>query len=794
MKEINEEIRKEYEKIKDKISYEDFLKEMESRMKDYEEVSFMGELDVARVIVGEHLDEENQPLSEDNPIVKISDVKPGNHNINLIGRVTRISNVKKFINQKGRAGKLANLLLADEKSEIRVVMWTENVKLLKKFTEGDVIKINNVDIKQGFKADNNEAHLNMNSTTQKLSEEESPNLPPYKEEITNITDIRKDMEVNIIARIIRIPRIRTFDKNGKEGKVASIEIQDQTGKIAYTLWNKDVDLINTLDLQEGDSIKILGAQSRLRNEEISLSHHYLGRIIKDEFDVPEYHEKILKIGDAHEIRDVTLLGVISKIYDSITFMRKDGSTGQVRSMEMEDDTGRIKVTLWNDDTKLELKKGDIIKITGGNIEFDQYSGTDYRVNTNWNTKIIINPPLETQIKEMLQECGKYLKPVKIGDINAIEDEGEEIDIIGRVINISEPNQFQRDDGSVGMVRSAEIADDSGVVRVSLWDEKTESVLNIGDAIKIENAKTRMGINDIELSVGKPARLLKPSAEEIEHLPPINEIEDSLYENKNISELKEGDRNIRILGRILTLYELNEFTRSDGTPGLVRSIEIGDQTGVIRASLWDEQAKNPSNEGDVVKIENPRVVYRNERTELSIGRTTSIVKAKKEESDKIPSINEIQDKRYPAKKIEEVEENDQNIKVTGKIIDTQANKILYEMCPKCNKRVTLTEDGYVCDMCGEDVETPNPLLIIPIVIEDKTGTITATFFRKAAEEIIGRTTQEVEEIIKKTGDEGSLEDDVTDLVETEITIIADARFDEYNEEIRLIAKKVLEKKL
>jgi replication factor A1 len=459
-------------------------------------------------------------------------------------------------------------------------------------------------------------------------------------------------------------------------------------------------------------------------------------------------------------------------------------------MEIEDDTGRIKVTLWNDDTTLEFQKGDIIKIIGGNIEFDQYSGTDYRVNTNWNTKIIINPPLENQIKEVLQECGKYLKPVKIGDLNTIEDEGEEVDIIGIVINISEPNQFQRDDGSSGMVRSAEIADNSGVVKVSFWDEKAESGLNIGDTVKIENARTRMGIYDIELSVGKPARLLKPNDAEIKNLPPINEIEDSLYENKNIKELKEGDRNLRIIGRISSLSEPNKFTKSDGTSGIVRSAELGDQTGVIRLSLWDEKAENPLNEGDAVKIENPRVVNRNERTELSISKNTSLTKIKKEESKNIPSMNEIQEKMYPSKKIEEIEENDQNIKVDGKIIDAQGNKILYEMCPNCNKRVTLTEEGYVCDMCGEDVENPNPLLIIPLVIEDETGTINVTFFRKAAEEIIGKTTQKVEEIIKETGDEGSLEDLVNDLVETEIKIIADARFDDYNEEIRLIAKKIL----
>lgn len=794
MKEITEDIRTEYEKIKDKISYDDFLKELESRMKDYEEVSFMGELDVARVIVGEHIDEENQPLSENNPLIKIAELKTGNQNINLIGRVMGISNIKKFTNKKGKVGKLANLILADETGQIRIVMWTENIKLLKNFSEGDAIKISNVDIKQGFRSDNNEAHLKLNSTIHKLSDNEFSELPSYKEKIANIKDIKADMEVNVIARIVRIPRTRTFERNGNEGKVTSIELQDQTGKITYTLWNKDVDLVDDLDLNEGDSVKILGAESRSRNDEISLVHRYLSKIIKDKFNVPEYHENILKIGDAHEIRDVTIIGVVSKLYDTITFTRSDESTGRVRSMELEDDTGRIKVTFWNDDTRLELKKGDIIKITGGNIEFDEYSGTNYRVNTNWNTKIIINPPLEDQVKKMLLECGKYLKPYKIGELSTIEDEGEEVDIIGRLVNISEPNQFHRDDGSVGLVRSAEIADDSGAIRVSFWDEKAESNLNMGDAVKIENARTRMGIYNVELSVGKTARLIKPNVEEIENLPSINEIEDKLYESKSIDELKEGDKDLRVFGRIIELTDPNNFARSDGTPGLVRSAEIGDQTGIVKLSLWDEQAKKPLNEGNIVKIENPRVSYRNGNIELSVGRNTTINIVKNEEAEGIPSINEIQNKLYVTKKIDEIEENDQNVKVKGKIIDARGNKILYQMCPNCNKSVTLTENGFVCDMCGEDIENPNLLLIVSLDVEDDTGTMNTTFFRKAAEKLIGKTTHEVNEIIKNTGDEGSLEDLVNDLIESDITIIADARFDDYNEEIRLTAKKILEMKI
>jgi len=86
------------------------------------------------------------------------------------------------------------------------------------------------------------------------------------------------------------------------------------------------------------------------------------------------------------------------------------------------------------------------------------------------------------------------------------------------------------------------------------------------------------------------------------------------------------------------------------------------------------------------------------------------------------------------------------------------------------------------------------MIIPCVIEDDTGTMRVTFFRTAAEELIGMKIKEVLEVIEKTGDEGSLEDKISDLVGNEITVVADASFDEYNEEIRLNAKKLVEMKL
>lgn len=793
MREISEEIRQEYEKIKDKISYEDFLKKMEIRAQDYEGVSFMSELDLARVIVGEYIEEKNEPLIQESKDHKISELEAGQHNLTIVGRVMKMSNIKKFTSRKGKEGRLANIILADDTGSMRMVFWTENIKLLTKneIREGDVIKLKGVEIKQGYRED--EAHLNARSELKKLPSEEFTYLPSPITEITRLCDVQGDVEVNVIARIIRIPRIRTFDRNGSEGKVASLELQDASGKMTFTLWNRDTDLINTLDLHEGDAVKIMGAQSRVRNGEVSLNHSWIGRVEKGEFDVPEYSENVLKIGDAREMRDVTIVGVASKVYDEITFERDDGSTGRVKSLELEDDTGAIRVTLWNEDTALEIKKGDIIKIIGGNIEFDDYSTAGYRINTNWNSKILINPPIDAKLKEMLQECGKYLKPFKIGELNQIEDEGDEVDVVGRVVNLYEPNEFQRDDGSKGVVRSAELADETGVVRVSLWEDKAEGHLNEGDAVKIENARTRLGNYNVELSVGKTSRILKPNPEEMEKLPSVKEVADMLYQDKKITELTEGDREARILGRILSLYEPREFTREDGSRGMVRSVEIADDTGVIRASLWDDQANQQFSEGDAVRIANPRVTLRNDVVEISAGRTTQVTRVKDEESD-LPALKDIQEKIYPSKKIDEIEEDLRNIRVSGEIMEAFGNKILFEMCPTCNKRVIWEEDTYVCEVCGEEVENPEYLMIISILLEDDTGTIRTTFFRQAAEDLLGISTKEAEEIIDKTGDEGSLEEKVVELVGRQIKIIADAGFDEYNEEVRLNAKKVLEIKI
>ena len=80
-------------------------------------------------------------------------------------------------------------------------------------------------------------------------------------------------------------------------------------------------------------------------------------------------------------------------------------------------------------------------------------------------------------------------------------------------------------------------------------------------------------------------------------------------------------------------------------------------------------------------------------------------------------------------------------------------------------------------------------MVPLRIEDETGSIKVTFFDDLAEELISMKKDE----INRTYDEGyGIEDILEDLNGQTIEIVANVSFDEYSEENRLNPKRILAK--
>ncbi len=790
-----------WEKVQDALSKDEFIDKFNKIKEEYKDASFFSDKDFIDMVVNPFTGEETKVETVDTFDVgtpkTIAEVEPGRQGFSVIARVMSISNPKSFTSRKGEDGQLANMQIADNTGEVRLVLWSENIKHLKHITEGDIVEISDVDCKDGFRG-GKEFSLRPRSLLRAIDEtsENYPDniaeFPVYEENIISIADIAPDEKVSIIGRLIRVPTPHSYESNGKKGKVTSLEIQDKTGKIAYTLWNKDVKLIDSLDLKEGDIVKLLNEQSRERNGEISLSH-WDGRILKIEgdYDIPEYEENIIKIGGAQEINDVTLIGIVTKIQDTIQFDRQDGTKGYVKSIEITDETGSIRVTLWGDDTKLKVAKGDILKVMGGNIEYDDYATSGYRVNTNWNTELRVNPEGNEDLAESLNEIASKLGPITIKEVQDHEDDGEEVDIIGRLITLNDTHSFQRDDGTTGFVRSGDIADSTGKVRISFWDDKAEASYGIGKAYQVENARTRLGMYEVELNVGKTTRVIELSDAESSDLPSFEELEEQIYETKKIFDIEEDDMNIKVVARILEIEDTREFERQDGTKGLVRNMTIGDDSGFIPVTLWDDKTNLPYDINEAIKIQNPRVNYNDmsNRVELSIGNSTNILQPSYNELSSLPDIEELQNILYTSKDIASLELEDRSVKIKGTFTDPFIERILMPKCPVCNRTLE-DEDEEECPHCGNYIDKPKYLLMLPGKITDDTGEIQVTFFNELVEELLDMKHDDIVALYEESeGDIGFLETKAMDLEGRTLELLADVTYNNYDEEIRLRPKKI-----
>ncbi len=791
-----------WEKVQDDLSKDEFIDKFNKVKEEYKEMSFFKDKDLVNMVVNPFTGEEAEPVSNfDTEIPKtIGEVEPGHNGFSVVARVMAISNPKIFTTRKGDAGRLCNLQIADNTGSVRLVLWSENIKHLKHINEGDIVEITDIDCKEGFRG-GKEFSLRPRSllrTIDETSENYPKNLiadfPVYEENIISIKDIVPNENVSIIGRLVRVPTAHSYESNGKKGKVTSLEIKDNTGQVSYTLWNNDVKLVSSLDLKEGDVVKILNEQARERNGEISISH-WDGRILKVEgdFDLPEYEENIIKIGDAQEIRDATLIGVVTKIQDTIKFERQDKTEGYVKSIEIEDDTGSIRVTLWGDDTKLKVSKGDILKVIGGNIEYDDYATSGYRVNTNWNTELKVNPDENEDLIESLKENAKDLGPIPILDVQDHEEDGEEIDIIGRIITLNDTHSFQRDDGTTGYVRSGDIADSSGRVRISFWDDKADpKYISIGKAYQIENVRTRLGMTEVELNAGKTTRVIELKDDEASDLPSFEELEELIYVTKKITDLEEDDTNFKVVARILEMEDTREFSRHDGTTGLVRNMTIGDESGFIAVTLWDDKTNLPFDINEAIKIQNPRINYNDmsNRVELSIGNSTNILQPSYNELSALPDIKELQDILYTEKDIANLELEDRNVRIIGTFSDPYAQRILIPKCPFCNKTLE-DEDEEECENCGNYIEKPNYLLMLSGKLSDETGDISITFFNELVEQLIDMNHDDiVEQYEEEERDPGFLEAKIMDIEGKTLELIADVTYNNYDEEIKLRPKKII----
>jgi ssDNA-binding replication factor A large subunit len=136
-----------------------------------------------------------------------------------------------------------------------------------------ISKLANVSIEEiGRKVEAKKAKLSglisREGAAQIVAAEMGVNLDRERLKLSEIVQGMK--RANVVGKIIDISPVRSYDKNGKSGKVANLRIADDSGNARVVLWDSNhIALIEQNKLNKGDVVEI--ANANVRNGELHLS-------------------------------------------------------------------------------------------------------------------------------------------------------------------------------------------------------------------------------------------------------------------------------------------------------------------------------------------------------------------------------------------------------------------------------------------------------------------------------------------------------------------------------------------
>ena len=201
---------------------------------------------------------------------------------------------------------------------------------------------------------------------------------------------------------------------------------------------------------------------------------------------------------------------------------------------------------------------------------------------------------------------------------------KEISLETRVLSMSPAKQFSRKDGSPFYLRTMTVYDSNSTASVKLWDEKANipGIENIkpGDLIKIIKAYVKSDLNgEPTINIGSGSNL--ETIDNESDIPNIDNI------TKDISELKEGQKDLVISGTINGMITGMEFTNSRGQPGKALRMKLKGKDGnSMKVVLWGQDESvipNMISQDAKVRLLGVKVRSGNQGTEIHGSESTII---------------------------------------------------------------------------------------------------------------------------------------------------------------------------
>jgi replication factor A1 len=388
-------------------------------------------------------------------------------------------------------------------------------------------------------------------------------------------------------------------------------------------------LIQRKDLSREKILELI--EKKKKDAEGLLSDEGAARLVAQELLLKTEGEKPegVLIADLYDgLNDVTLIGRVITVWPIQEFQRQNGTSGKIMRILMADKSGKVQCVIWNDWaeklSKMDELVGKILKISHAYTRKGLFN--EVEVHCGDRSELTVSPlgVNESDYPE-LKDFFISLKELSL--------EKPEVNVRAIIKTPPKIMVFEKT-GKAGKVLRARIIDHTGAATLVAWDEKAEELSNVkkGDAIQIMSGqlkKSLSGFPEIHLTKRSVVSLLKEKPTEIQSI--------TLRIDK-VSELNPDLKWADLLVRVFKIGEVKEVKRVTGEQTLLGRLLVYDETGLIKASFWDENAKmlEKIKEGDILFLEGVTIKERFGRIVVSAGKASSIlINPDLEEAKKIP---------------------------------------------------------------------------------------------------------------------------------------------------------------
>jgi replication factor A1 len=242
---------------------------------------------------------------------------------------------------------------------------------------------------------------------------------------------------------------------------------------------------------------------------------------------------------------------------------------------MKDQGVTVNVVAWDDKAQelSRLNRGDVLQIIGGKVKADLAGNLEIHIGVNSIASILEEKPLCLKLG-MHKHC----------PISSLRPNDKDLRLLVKVIAVGGVREYTGAIGQASRYRPLLVGDDTGLIRLHLWDEKLKlaDAVREGDILMIEGGQVKEKSGEVFVSLGSFSKLtINPESVDRMLVSPNRTL---------ISQLVDLSRPVIIEGILIRDVEVGTVQVRGGESAKVATVVLDDGSGVARLSLWRELAE------------------------------------------------------------------------------------------------------------------------------------------------------------------------------------------------------------